>query len=253
MCVIVIKQAGCDFPPAEVIAQCMNANPHGFAFAWNQDGQIHTYKTMSRQEALDKYNELSRSLNPRESSLMFHARKATPGSHKVENCHCWTHGDIVFAHNGVLDIDARDDMTDSETYFRDIFCPVYDALGLNFAMQMSKAFLGSSSNKFAVMDKDGKFYLTRGKTGSFEKLTFDGYKGTFYFSNTYWQPRSTFSSALGFDPYRDPARAKGKAAPRAALPAAKAPVPVRANDGLTPAERMTLWEKQYRSLFGQTA
>ena len=36
---------------------------------------------------------------------------------------------LAFAHNGILSIKNRGDMTDSETFFRDIFSPVFEIGG----------------------------------------------------------------------------------------------------------------------------
>ncbi len=54
MCVIVLKFKGTDFPSKEVINACMQANPDGFAAAWNQDGRLMTFRTMDGQEMLAK-------------------------------------------------------------------------------------------------------------------------------------------------------------------------------------------------------
>lgn len=194
---------GSDFAPLDVIEKCIQHNPHGFSLAWNKGGELFTYRTMNPTEAMAKYKQLSESLNPAESAMIFHARIATHGSHKIENCHAFRHGDIAFFHNGVLSIKNRDDMTDSETFFRDYFVPAMEGVGFEFAMRMSKAILGRSNNKFAVIDKDGAISLTSGSECGFMKEQFPGLKGKIYFSNLNWKPFSSFTTGLGFNPYAD--------------------------------------------------
>lgn len=214
MCVIIVKQRGSDFCPLDKVKLCFDANPHGFAFAWNQGGELHVFKTLDKGEALSKYSELCGSLNPAESAMVIHARLRTHGSISLANCHCFTHGDIAFAHNGVLDIESKNDMTDSEIFFRELFVPAMDALGMDFALKMARMFIGSTNNKFALIDKDGHLWFTSGSQ-SFIKKKFDGYHGVIYFSNTRWEPVSSFSSLLGGDPYEsirtDPVRHVAKA------------------------------------------
>ena len=210
MCVIVIKTKGSDFVPKDTIELCFKRNPHGFAFAWNEDGEIKNFRSMDMQASLAKYEELTSRLNPANTAFMVHARLATHGSQKIENCHCWVHGNIAFAHNGVLDIPSKDDMTDSEIFFRELFVPIMEALGMDFALTMARTFIGSSNNKFAIINGEGDVWITSGRQG-FTKESFPGLKGKAYFSNMNWKPVSQFTSCLGFDPYegvRKPVKAK---------------------------------------------
>lgn len=203
MCVIAVKCKGSDFAPLDAIEKCIQTNPDGFSFAWNENGEIKTFKTMNPTEAMAKYKELSETLNPLETSLVFHARIKSHGSIDIKNCHCWTHGNIAFAHNGVLsNIKNRDDMTDSETFFRDLFVPAMEGCGLDFALKMSRAVIGNTNNKFALVDGNGNVYMTSGAY-TFIKIQFAGKKGKIYFSNDYWMPRNNYSFGIGFDPYAD--------------------------------------------------
>lgn len=182
MCVIVLKFKGADFPSRQVIAACMKENPHGFAAAWNQDGTLMTFRTMDEAEMLAKYDEIRR-LDPATTGLVFHARIATHGSKTLANCHCWTDdaGELAFAHNGVLtNVGSRDDMTDSETFFRDIFLPVRKAGGMKLAWKVAGAVIGSS--KFAFIGHDGNIL----PMGQYSKDCEPGHKGMIYFSNMHW-------------------------------------------------------------------
>ena len=187
MCVIVLKFKGADFPSKNVIKACMKANPDGYAAAWNQDGRLQTFRTMDEAAMLAKYDEIRR-LDPKTTGLVFHARIATHGSKTLANCHCWTNDDgtLAFAHNGVLsNIGNRDDMTDSETFFRDYFLPVMEGCGLPVATKVANAVIGGS--KFAFMFPSGEIV----PMGYYMKDTEAGHKGTVYFSNMNWVRHST--------------------------------------------------------------
>ena len=188
MCIIAVKFKGSDFCPAETIARCMETNPHGFSMAWNQDGHVLVYRTMSAGSLLEKYKELVATLDPRQTGLVFHARIATHGSHRVENCHGFTHGNMAFFHNGVLrGVESRDDKTDSEVFFRDFFAPIHDAMGMKEALRLSAFYIGQTNNKFAVITGDGEINLVSGSV-KFSKNQFKDCRGKIYFSNDSWKP-----------------------------------------------------------------
>ena len=161
MCIIVVKCKGSDFAPKETIARCMETNPHGFSMAWNQNGVVQTFKTMNPSEMMTRYEELVSTLDPIKTAMLFHARIATHGSKVVENTHCFTYGEpaqLAFCHNGILrNIKAREDLTDSETFFRDLFIPAMEGCGMEFACTMSKALIGDTNNKFAFLESSRSF------------------------------------------------------------------------------------------------
>jgi len=182
MCVIVLKFKGADFPSKNVIKACMKANPDGYAAAWNQDGRLQTFRTMDEAAMLAKYDEIRR-LDPKTTGLVFHARIATHGSKTLANCHCWTNDNetIAFAHNGILhNIGNRDDMTDSETFFRDYFLPIMEGCGAAMAAKVANVVIGNS--KFAFIYPNGDIV----PLGYYMKDVEAGHKGTIYFSNMNW-------------------------------------------------------------------
>lgn len=175
MCVIAIKTKGVQFPSVEDIQNCCDRNPDGFAMAWNQNGKLNTYKTMSKVAFIKKYKEVVASCSAKQTAMVVHARIATHGSKGLKNCHCWTGSGLAFAHNGILTLKNRGDMTDSETFFRDIFEPIFNAGGWKPATLAIKSVIGGS--KFAFLDKDGNVHMF----GFYEK-----HDGCFY-SNSSWQ------------------------------------------------------------------
>jgi len=179
MCIIAAKSLGTDWPTIDIINNCCENNPDGFSIAWNEDGELKTFRSMDKAEFLARYHTISHAVDPNTSAAIIHARWATHGSKRLENCHCWTGGGLAFAHNGVLsNVPNRDDMTDSETFFRDYFLPVYESLGWKKAELIASAIAGSS--RFAWLDASGNIYMM----GRWEKCQDQGRKGKLYFSNS---------------------------------------------------------------------
>lgn len=112
-----------------------------------------------------------------------HFRWATNGSIRRANCHPFKRGDVFFAHNGVLDIAARGDLTDSQTAFDDIIYPAIAQYGYG-SKQMRRA--------VAAVIGPSKFAFLKGR----ELLLFGNYihqPDGCYYSNL------NFTRYMGFD------------------------------------------------------
>lgn len=146
MCVLVVIPAGHSLPSKSDLMAMHRANPHGMGFA---SKSLH-YKGMDFNRF---YNRLQ--YVPKDEAIIIHFRYATHGSVKMQNCHPFHKGGIWFAHNGILDITPRRDMTDSETAFRDILYPVAKRYGICSAEleYTVEEIIGWS--KFAFLDKEG--------------------------------------------------------------------------------------------------
>lgn len=156
MCIIAIKKAGVKFPKMETIKTICKNNPDGFSMVYKtfeDDSKPIVFKTLDEAEFLQEYKIVSETFDYRVINLFIHARIKTHGTKRIENCHGWTENDLTFAHNGVLKIDNRDDMTDSETFFRDIFSPIYKHYGWDLAKRAINAVIGTS--KFVFMQDSG--------------------------------------------------------------------------------------------------
>lgn len=153
MCVIAISPKGQEFPSIENIQNCVDSNPDGFAIAWNEDGVVKNFKTMGHKSIMKFYRKFVETHDYKTTGMVFHARIATHGSKNIKNCHCWISDGMAFAHNGILGVANRGDMTDSETFFQDIFLPIYRSCGWLNAERAINACIGSS--KFAFIDGEG--------------------------------------------------------------------------------------------------
>lgn len=154
MCILVTKKKGVVYPSVETVKNCMRANPDGFAMAFNFKGKVVTFKTLDADEFLEAYINLTKNADRRDTGLMLHMRIATHGTVREENCHCWLADvlgeEMAFAHNGILSIPNRDDMTDSETFLRDYLEPCQSVAELFETIDNN---IGNS--KFAFIDGDG--------------------------------------------------------------------------------------------------
>lgn len=185
MCILVLKKKGVKFPSEREIINCIKANPDGFALTYNRDGKLVTFKTLYPEAFLSAYKKIVNKQDYRDTAMMLHMRIATHGSVKQSNCHCW-HGTILgtemsFAHNGILRIANRADLTDSETFLRDYLEPC-----TNIAEFMNNVETYIGASKFGFMDGDGNVF-------SFGH--FNDYRGVMY-SN--WSFRSV--SRMEADP-----------------------------------------------------
>lgn len=157
MCVIIAKPSATAAPKLDTIRAAIQTNPDGFALVWVKDGHLVTFRTMNADAMTTYYAEHLRELNT--APFVFHARIATDGSKNIKNCHGWPtlNGHAAFFHNGVLPLKNRDDMTDSETFLRDIYEPIALKAGHKKATKAIRAIIGTS--KFAFIGDNGEIKL----------------------------------------------------------------------------------------------
>lgn len=134
---------------------CTN-NPHGFSLVVSDGRKARVIKTLDYNKFIESYKYVSKNYDYMDSSMFIHARIKTHGSERLENCHGWRENGLIFAHNGILSIRNRNDMTDSETFFRDIFSPAYKVGGWKLGEKTIEAIIGTS--KFVFMDDKGSIH-----------------------------------------------------------------------------------------------
>lgn len=171
MCVLVVKPANVAMPSFDDLKAMYNKNPHGCGFCTPNK----IYKSLNFAKFMHELNKVDDN-----EPCIIHFRLATHGSIKANNCHPFkgklkNGEDIYFAHNGILNIRPKNDMTDSETAFKNIFIPVADANGLYSETfdDVIDEIIGSS--KFA--------FLHNGEIKTYGNFT--TYKGLLC-SNMYW-------------------------------------------------------------------
>lgn len=202
MCIIMAKKEGVRFPSAKTIEVCCKNNPDGFALAWSHKGVVRNYRTLNVKEFIQKYKEVAK-LDFKQTACIVHARIATHGSIRVSNTHCWIDRStaLAFAHNGILSIKNREDLTDSETFFQDIFLPIFMRGGWPAAKNAINACIGTS--KFAFLHASGQMEVF----GTYLDVNGVLYSNSSYVERTYTSYGSSSSNYYGrgggYDSYRD--------------------------------------------------
>ena len=170
MCVIIVSPAGQRIPSKNELWMAYLRNHDGCGFA----SDTQHYKSMYFQDFYEKLQKV-----PKSENVIIHFRLATHGSVGLNNCHPFydEKSQTWFAHNGILDILPMDDMTDSETAFRQFFAPVIRRSGLGSQALTNSVFKLIGWSKFAFLRK-GRIRLF----GRFIKL-----RGNYY-SNLYHLP-----------------------------------------------------------------
>jgi predicted glutamine amidotransferase len=153
MCVIIVKPAGVKMPSKNVLQMAARYNPDGFGFCTENL----MYKSLNFISFMKHLSIVDDNM-----ACIIHFRYATTGSIKTSNCHPFMCNDTFFAHNGVLKIEARNDKTDSETFFRQYVMPFIRQYSFDSIDRLMNKF---DYNRFAIM-KAGKIKLF----GNFQKL-----------------------------------------------------------------------------------
>lgn len=183
MCIIAIKEKGVDFPSIERVKNMCDNNPHGFSLIFQSGNQKpFIYRTLNQDKMMKKYVELINNHDANDTSVVIHTRIMTHGVVNVANCHGWKSDGLIFGHNGILSVEPRDGMTDSETFFRDLFIPAYRCGGWEMGERAISAIIGTS--KFFFMDNYGNIR----HFGTY----IEGDDGILYSNSTYlpkYQPR----------------------------------------------------------------
>jgi predicted glutamine amidotransferase len=157
MCIIITKAKSEHWPKISELEIAMSNNPDGYGIAYIDRG-LNVFKTTDRELFIDTYKRLAEKLK---SPCVIHFRIMTHGEICDENSHPFIDKDrkIAFAHNGVLSIRADKGRTDSETFFANLFLPIYYSQKYKFSDSVQNAIqciIGSS--KFAFLDKNGNLF-----------------------------------------------------------------------------------------------
>lgn len=207
MCIIAIKKKSAKFPKVETIKTMCENNPDGFAIVYHvKGGRVKSLRSLDSNEIYKVYKKLLRH-SYKNVSFFMHARIKTHGTININNCHGW-HSDecsVYFAHNGILSVKNRNDMTDSETFLRDIFTPCYLMGGWEAAERAINACIGTS--KFVFMNESGQIkhygnYISEEDGMLYSNNTYkeDRWSNTAMYSNNYY-PRKVNDIAFKYGDY----------------------------------------------------
>ena len=146
MCCIIYKPQGVQMPSLNILDKIKRVNNHGFGFMATNGMQSRKYKTMSYDRLLAQLKKVKT-----DEDCIIHMRYATHGSKCTANCHPFEENGVYFAHNGVLNINPIEDMTDSETAFKTILYPCIEAYGIDFIKVRDVIAKMIGSSKFAFI------------------------------------------------------------------------------------------------------
>ncbi|MGM9686566.1 MAG: class II glutamine amidotransferase [Bacteroidaceae bacterium] len=160
MCVIIIKPKGQKLPTKSELKMAYRRNHDGCGFVSESDN----FKTLDFEEFWQRLKKV-----PRGENCIIHFRWATHGSVSIANCHPFYDKTTRtwFMHNGVLPVNPKEDITDSEFVFRTYLAKdlrVHHIYSRDFAKTVGQVIGGS---RFAFMQNGnlrvfGKFFEYNG-------------------------------------------------------------------------------------------
>lgn len=171
MCVIIAKYGGTKMPSENIIRAAVARNRDGWGFV-TSSGVCE--KGFGVDNLLKKLKKVKT-----EESVILHMRLATHGSVCVDNCHPF-HDEVSgmwFAHNGILPIESKHNMTDSEICFRERLIPAFNKYGFGTNKFDDVVYREMGASRFAFMYK-GEIRLY----GNYTQIN------GVYYSNTHFWP-----------------------------------------------------------------
>lgn len=202
MCVIAAKPKGVKMPTEKEMCNMWNRNPDGAGIMYTIGGKVHIEKGfMDYDSFADKIEELDEKYDLEKIAVVMHFRITTHGGTKPENCHPFPISDSIgmlrklklttdlgVAHNGIIHVTPRKDISDTMEYIAGQLAPLRRAVKKFYKdknlMQMiahatdSKlAFLTDKSEIYTVgsfVEHNGIMYSNR----SYEKMT--TWRDTYY-------------------------------------------------------------------------
>jgi len=145
MCVIIVKPQGIDMPDEKLLTRAALFNPHGFGFCTSEI----LFKTLSINSLITKLKKVEK-----DEQCIIHLRYATTGSVKTANCHPFKKNGVCFAHNGILDIDTKNDTTDSETFFNNVVMSAIKKYGFDSQAFDDVMFKNAGYSRFAILKSE---------------------------------------------------------------------------------------------------
>lgn len=185
---------------------CLDNNPDGFFLLGYKRGSTEEkpeflIRTLLKKEVVDLWNKI-----PKDYIVLLHARIKTHGSVSEKNVHGWSSNGWYFCHNGILQIKNKDDMTDSETFFRYIFLPAFknrcieEKNNEDFS-NMINTIIGSS--KFVFFKKGQLLFFgdfIKPDKNKFAYFSNSSYKEKYYYCSNYGDSLF-YDEEFGFSKY----------------------------------------------------
>lgn len=169
-------------------------NPDGFGMAYILEGQLMTYKSLSKN--FNKlYNKYLSVFKETKSPIVLHFRIGTSGKNDLLNCHpFYVNKGLIFCHNGIIKGLGSTKLNESDTReFNRTYLSGFTTFDLfnNEALKgLIEAYIGHS--KFIFLDQSGNFKIFNEGLG-------------------HWDNNNNWFSNYSYVPYSPPAKKdKGK-------------------------------------------
>ena len=173
MCIIAIKKQGVKMPCEEVLETMFKNNPDGAGFMYTADDRVVIHKGfMNYQSFRTALKKLEVSYNLTELPLIMHFRIATSGQVDAGTCHpfpiaskrkilrkSYMETDIGVVHNGIIPIDAPENMSDTMQYIAKKLS-LYQKIHNNFYIHKTwqKRIEKEIHSKMAFLNSKGDIY-----------------------------------------------------------------------------------------------
>ena len=131
MCIIVIKPKGTKGVSKDILENCFSNNPDGAGIMYNDNGNVVIKKGFMEFEDFWKAANAIKGI--KNKTVVYHCRIGTSGGNVAQNTHPFPISgktgdltmlevvtDIGYAHNGMIDIDVDNGMSDTMTYIKRI-------------------------------------------------------------------------------------------------------------------------------------
>lgn len=220
MCIIAAKPKGVDMPNYTQLWNMWNRNPDGAGLMYAVNGKVHIEKGfMDRDRYMDRLDELEELYDLKELPMVMHFRITTHGGTKPENCHPFPISDslgmlkklklttrVGVAHNGIIPITPRKDISDTMEYVASQLAPLSRAVPEFYKdknlMQMIK---NATESKLAFLTNKGDIYTV----GKFIEHNGIMYSNTSYehgwswrdYDYTKWEYGGGWQTQTALEPY----------------------------------------------------
>ena len=173
MCIIAAKPQNVDMPSQELLENMWYNNTDGAGFMYNKDGKVQIEKGFMTYDAFEKaLEEAGKTTDLKKAAVVLHFRITTHGGTKPENCHPFPVTDSIgllkkrklrtrlgVAHNGIIDITPRKDISDTMEYILSQLGPLQRAVPKFYKNKdLMEMISNAIDSKMAFLDKEGKIY-----------------------------------------------------------------------------------------------
>ena len=173
MCIIAAKPAGVNMPDDRILENMWNRNDDGAGFMYAVNGKVYIEKGFMKYKDLKtRLDQLGRKYNLRKLPMVMHFRITTHGGTKPENCHPFPISDSVgmlkklklttnigVAHNGIIPISPRKDISDTMEYIASHLAPLSKAVPMFYKdKNLMQMIANAIDSKMAFLTGDGKIY-----------------------------------------------------------------------------------------------